>query len=92
MAAAVAVGHFVLPFCLLLRPQLRRSRRGLGVVAGLLILSAVLHGWWLVVPASGRGLDLTDLLAMLGFGGIATGLALRAPLLPIMPEGVWHRG
>ena len=92
MAAAVAAGHFVLPFCLLLRPQLRRSRRGLSIVAGLLILSAVLHGWWLVVPASGRGLGLTDLAAMLGFAGIATALALRAPLLSIMPEGVWHRG
>jgi hypothetical protein len=86
VAMAVAAGHFALPFSVLLRPQLRSSLRGIAVVAGLLIVSAVLEGWWLVVPASGLGLGLVDAFAMLGVIGIAAAVALRAPLLPAMPE------
>jgi hypothetical protein len=87
-AAAIAAGHFVLPFFALIWPQLQRSRRGIASVAALLVLSAVVYGWWLVVPASGRGFDLLDVLAMFGLLGIAAAFALRAPLLPMMPDAV----
>jgi hypothetical protein len=83
-AAVIAAGHFVLPFFALIWPQVQRSRRGIAVVAALLVLTAIIHGWWLVVPASGRGFGLLDVLAMLGLLGIAAALALRAPLLPVM--------
>ena len=76
----------MLPFFALLSPRLQGSRRGIGCVTALLILSEVVRGWWLVVPASGRGFGLVDVLAMLGLIGIAAALALRAPLLPWMPE------
>jgi hypothetical protein len=88
-AAVVAGGHFVLPFFALIWPQVQRSRRGIGSVAALLVLSAVVRGWWLVVPASGLGFGLIDVLTMLGLLGTAAALALRAPLLPMMPEAVW---
>ena len=87
-AGVVAVGHFMLPFFALIWPQVQRSRRGIAAVAALLVLSAIVHGWWLVVPASGRGFGLLDVLAMLGLLGIAAAFALRAPLLPMMPNGV----
>jgi hypothetical protein len=87
-AALVAGGHFVLPFFALLSPWVQRSRRGITCVAALLILSEIVRSWLLVVPASGRNFGLVDVLAMLGVIGTAAALALRAPLLPGMPEVV----
>jgi hypothetical protein len=57
-------------------------------VAALLVLSGVVHGWWLVVPAGGRGFGVLDVLAMFGLLGVAAAFALRAPLLPMMPDVV----
>jgi hypothetical protein len=85
-AAVVAACHFVLPFFALLSPRLRGSQRGIACVTTLLILGEIVRGWWLVLPASGRGFGAIDVLAMLGLLGIAAALALRAPLLPGMPE------
>ena len=87
-AALVAGCHFVLPFFALLSPRLQGSPRGIACVTALLILSEVVRCWWLVVPASGRSFGLVDVLAMLGLIGIAAALALRAPLLPGIPEVV----
>jgi hypothetical protein len=87
-AAVVAACHFVLPFFALIWPPVQRSRRAIAAVAGLLVLSAIIHGWWLVVPASGRGFGLLDVLAMLGLLGSAAACALRAPQLPMMPNAV----
>ena len=87
-AALVAGCHFVLPFFALLSPRLQGSPRGIACVTALLILSEIVRGWWLVVPASGRNFGLVDVLAMLGLIGIAAALALRAPLLPGFPEVV----
>lgn len=86
IVAALVVGcHFVLPFFALLSPRLQRSPRGIACVTALLILSEIVRGWWLVVPASGRSFGLVDIFAMLGLLGIAAALALRAPLLPGIP-------
>jgi hypothetical protein len=92
VAGGVAAGHFALPFFALLLPRVRRSRRGIAIVAALLILSAVIRGWWLVVPAFGRGIGPDDVLAMLGLLGTAAALALRAPSLPAVAEAMWRDG
>ncbi len=86
VAALVAGFHFVLPFFALLSPRLRGSPRAIACVTALLILSEIVRGWWLVLPASGRNFAPVDVLAMLGLIGIGAALALRAPLLPGMPE------
>jgi hypothetical protein len=88
VATVVAAGHFVLPFFALIWPQVQRSRRGIACVASLLMLSAGVYGWWLVVPASGHNFGLLDVLAMFGLLGVAAAFALRAPLLPMMPDVV----
>jgi hypothetical protein len=80
VAGGVALLHFFLPFFLLLWPQVQGSRRGLGAVAASLVAAEVLRTWWLVVPASGRGFGLLDLLAMLAAFGLGAGVALRAPV------------
>jgi hypothetical protein len=77
VAAFVAVVHFLFPFLALLSPRVQRSRPGLGVVAALLVLGTIVHNWWLVLPAAGRGLGVLDLFAMLGLPGLAAATALR---------------
>jgi hypothetical protein len=91
-AALVAGCHFVLPFFALLSPRLQGSPRGIACVTAFLIVSEVVRGWWLVVPASGRSFDPADVLAMLALIGIAAAVALRAPLSPEMPQIVRHHG
>jgi hypothetical protein len=85
-AAGIAGAHFGLPFFALLFPQVQRSRTGIAAVAAFLVLSAILRGWWLVVPASGRAFGLVDVAAMVGLLGIAAAFALRTPLMPLLPE------
>jgi hypothetical protein len=87
-AAGVAAAHFLLPFFALLFPPVQRSRAGIAAVAALLVLSAILRGWWVVVPASGRAFGLIDVAAMVGLLGVAAALALRAPLMPMLPEAM----
>jgi hypothetical protein len=71
--ALVEIGRFVVPFFLLLSPRGRRSKRVLGVACILVVVTAILRGWWLVLPAAhhaaGRGIGWIDLAAMLAFGG-----------------------
>jgi hypothetical protein len=88
LAAVIAGCHFALPFCALIWPQVQRSRVGIATVAALLVLGAIVHGWWVVVPASGRDFGLLDVLAMAGLLGIAAALAFRAPLLRMIPAAV----
>jgi hypothetical protein len=77
VATLVSVGHFALPFCALIWPQVRRSRRGIVSVTTLLILTEVLRAWWLVIPASNFGFDPIDVAAMIGLLGIGAALTLR---------------
>ena len=76
--AALAVGHFLLPFVMLVFPRVQRSRNGILAVASLLIGMQVLDGWWTVLPAAPRGLAWIDLACLLAFAGSGCGLALRA--------------
>jgi hypothetical protein len=64
-------------------PRLRRSRTGLGAIAGLLIAMEVLRAWWLVLPAGGRFIGWIDIAAMLAFGGLASGTPDMAERIPV---------
>jgi hypothetical protein len=85
VSVIIALAHFLLPFLTLLIPGLRRSRRGLFAVTGLLIGMSVIRGWWLVLPAEGRGIGWIDIAALLAFSGISAALALRGPGLRLIP-------
>lgn len=78
IAAAIAALHFGLPFFALIWPNVQRSRAAVGALAGLLVLIEIPRAWWMVIPASGRGLDWVDAAAMAALLGIGAGLALRA--------------
>lgn len=81
VAGLIALAHFLLPFVTLLVPPVRRSRPGLIAVTSLLIAMSILRGWWLVLPAQGRGIGWIDIAAILAFGGLSSGLMLRGPSL-----------
>lgn len=80
LAGLTAVAHFLLPFLALMIPRIRRSRRGLIATTALLILMAVIRGWWLILPAHSRGIGWIDVTAVLAFGGTTIGLLLRGPV------------
>ncbi len=92
VAGLTAVGHFLLPFLGLLMPPMRRSVRGMIATTSLLIVMAVVRGWWLVLPAEGRGIGWIDIAAVLAFAGISTGLLLRGPGLRLLPGRLAPRG
>ncbi len=86
VAAAVAAGHFFLPFFILLSAKAQETRAGIACASGLLILSAMARGWWLVIPASGRAFGAIDALAMLGVAGIAALFSLLAGRFVARPQ------
>lgn len=77
VAGAVALGHTVVPFFVLLSSRLRRSVAVLRAVAALMVGSEVLRTWWLVLPASDRRFGALDLGCLLLAGGLVTFAALR---------------
>lgn len=72
----VAIGHFLLPFFLLLSPRMQRRPMVVRGVAALLIAMAVMRGWWTVLPSLARWIGWIDLCAMLGLGGLALAVAM----------------
>ncbi|WP_158745622.1 hypothetical protein [Acidisphaera sp. L21] len=75
VALAVAIGHFLLPFGLLLSRQ--RSRRVSVGVSALLLAMEGLRAWWLVLPTAPRSPSWIDAAALLAIVGCSAYLALR---------------
>ncbi len=76
---ALVVGHFVLPFSLLLSRALKLRPGFLAAVAVLLLLARWVDVYWLVMPAmdpKSPSLHWTDLTAFAGVGGAAVAFAL----------------
>jgi hypothetical protein len=77
---ALVVLHFALPFLLLLLRQVKRKRRGLAVVAGIMLLAHAMDLEWLVIPAS-RQPSLLDVVSFLVVGALGA-VVLRLRLTP----------
>ena len=74
-AIAIVLGQGLLPFLALLWPPIKRSRRGLAAVCGLLLAAHLLESWWLVLP----GFDVPEMTwfapaATLAIGGLSAAL------------------
>ncbi len=92
LSILLTVGHFALPFLLLLSRDLKRDARRLAWVAGLLLVMRWLDLYWQAVPALAHGEPAAaaptwiDLAALLGLGGLWLALFLgelaKRPLLP----------
>jgi hypothetical protein len=82
LALLLIVGHFSLPFMLLLSRQIKQNPRALGLLAGLILLMHYLDLLWWIAPAPlpaptslGRGIEavvrvVLHLAALVGVGGI----------------------
>jgi hypothetical protein len=67
----LAVGHFAVPFALLLSRDLKRDARKLAWVAGWLLLVHYLDLYWVIMPRlhpDGPSPSWTDLTAFVGVG------------------------
>ncbi|ABF91533.1 putative membrane protein [Myxococcus xanthus DK 1622] len=72
VAVVLAVGHFVVPFFLLLLRRLKQDPRALAVVGAWLLLMRALDVYWLVFPALHPGtasFHWTSVTAWAGVGG-----------------------
>ncbi len=76
---ALIVGHFVVPFALLLSRELKRTPTRLSLVAGWALLMNLLDIYWLVMPTLDKDhatLPWTMPFAWIGMGGLAVAFAL----------------
>ena len=75
----ILIGHFVLPFFVLLSRDVKRSPPALAAVAAWMLVMHYVDFYWAVMPASDAtrlGLHWTHLTAFVGIGGISVAGAL----------------
>jgi hypothetical protein len=79
VAVALAVGHFAVPFAVLLSQRLKLRPRLLAAVAAWVLLFHLVDVYWLVMPSlipQRPTLWWTDLTALAGVGGVAIAFAI----------------
>jgi hypothetical protein len=75
----IVLGHFLVPFFLLLSRDLKRSAPALAAVAAWMLAMHYVDLYWLVMPAADAqrlGLHWTHLTAFVGIGGLSVAAAL----------------
>ncbi len=90
VATLIAGTHFVAPFFLLLSAKAQQSPGVMACACALLIVGALLRGFWLVAPAAAADLNRIVVIAtaaLLGATGFAIAQAVRAPLAPFTTTG-----
>jgi len=87
---ALVVGHFALPFALLLSRDLKRNFKLLASIAVFILFMRLIDLYWLVAPDFRKGhfgVSWLDLAAPLGIGGLWLAYFLtqleKRPLLPV---------
>lgn len=87
----LVVGHLLLPAAALLSWRLKRHPAALAAVGAWIVLLHYVDLYWIVLPAlhpAGFLPHWLDLAALLGVGGVATGVgAWRLRSLPVIPVG-----
>jgi hypothetical protein len=90
LSAALAIGHFVIPFLLMMGRTVKRRGAGLLAGAGWVLLMHLLDIYWLVMPSLGEAgarpgpLVAAAFLAVGGAYAAAVGwLLVRRPLVPL---------
>jgi len=78
VAWAIAGGHFLLPFLLLLSPRNQADARSIGVIALVLMGMELVRWWWVVLPSLSLPFSWIDAAAMIGLGGVGSGVYLKA--------------
>ena len=70
VGTALIFAHFMLPFFLLLSSRLKRTPWMLGATVVAILVMRLVDLTYNIIPSMGRALDLTDVGAFLGIGGI----------------------
>jgi hypothetical protein len=90
VTVVLVLGHFAVPFFLLLARAVKRSPRALAVAAAWMLAAHLVDLYWLVMPAQPHGqaaLHLVDLTTFVGVGGLFVAalawLLRRHALIPI---------
>lgn len=90
LALALVVGHFALPFALLLSRDLKRNFKFLASLAVFILFMRYVDVFWLVAPDFDNGvfhMSWMDLTAPIGIGGVWLAYFLnqleKRPLLPV---------
>ena len=101
MSWALPIGHFILPFLILLPRPFRRSRAVIGVMAVYLIVVHLMDVFWMVRPevkgvGPGAWVDFTGVLGpVLIMIGLYVRKVVSGPLVPLndprLPEALSHR-
>jgi uncharacterized membrane protein YpjA len=76
---ALILGHFVIPFLLLLSRQTKMKLRRLALVAGWILVIHYVDLYWVVMPqlrAEPSSFDWSNLTAFLGVGGVTLGYGI----------------
>jgi hypothetical protein len=92
LAVFLMIMHFAVPFLLLLQRGVKRRLHILSALTGMMVVLTLIDVYWLVVPGflnerNGPHLHLSDLLAVIGIGGLWLGTYIwqlkKMPLLPL---------
>lgn len=73
VALVIVLGHFALPFLLLLSRDLKQNHRALTTMALLILVMRFVDTYWLIAPAfphEGLSIHWMDVAAIIGVGGI----------------------
>ena len=73
MALVLVVGHFFLPFLLLLSRDLKKNRRAIATIAVAILAMRFVDTYWLIAPAfphEGFSMHWMDVAALAGVGGL----------------------
>lgn len=91
VSLALILGHFVIPFLLLVSRFVKRRPVLLAAVGGYMVLMTWLDIYWLVVPEFSPGVarfGVIDVLCFIGMAGLySAALALRLRRHSLVPEG-----
>ena len=98
VALALFLGHFLVPFFLLLMKGLKRKANTLGAICVWLLIMRVVESLWVVAPSGPHrsqdtgGIFITDLFAFAGIGGIWVFNYLRTlGSQPLLPQNATHQ-
>jgi len=91
VSLALLVGHFVIPFLVLVSRAVKRRPRLLAIAGGYMVVMTWLDLYWLVVPEFSPGearFGLIDIFCFLGLTGVyAVALAFGLKRHSLIPEG-----
>jgi hypothetical protein len=101
VALALFLGHFLIPFFLLLMKGLKRKTATLGAICVWILIMRVVETCWVIIPPTthhiGRSSDhglphLADLFAFVGVGGLWIYNYLRTlGTQPLLPQNATHQ-